>query len=126
MRQLFPPLPPEKTSRDDIVNLLPRFDDSIVAVIVGVELPMQIGVEYLQPLHDLLQIDVGILGMVQKLPGICHLHVAAAIEGQEDGWLEIACLFFEMLQVSGEHIDQISHDERNIRQRLVLWFGVHD
>lgn len=65
MRQLLPPLPPEKTSRDDIVNLLPRFDDPIVAVIVGVELPMQIGVEYLQPLHDLLQIDVGILGMVQ-------------------------------------------------------------
>lgn len=123
--QLLPFLPAQEASGDDVVHLFLGLDHSVVAIVGLVELPVQIAVEDLQSFHQLLQVDIGVLGVEEELLGVAELEVVGGVEGQEDCGLEVAGLVLEVLLVGGEHVGQVLHDHRDVLQRLVLRLRVH-
>ncbi len=81
MRQLLPTFPPKEPSRNDIVHLFLSFHHSVVSAVCVIELSMQICIEDLKPFNNLLQVDVCILSVKQKLFGVTELEVIGCVEG---------------------------------------------
>jgi hypothetical protein len=123
--ELLPSFSSQKTSGNDVVNLLFCFDHSVVSVVDFIELSMQVAIENLQPFYYFLQINIGIFCVEKQLFGIAELKIVGAIKGEEDGRLKVTILILEVLHVGGEHVGEISHYHWNILKCLMLGFGVH-